>query len=66
MANLSTALSTTIASWIPRLSLAAGLVLLSLRPSLAQTVEIVRPLQQNDEGQITLRLRVEDANNQPR
>jgi hypothetical protein len=65
MANLSTALSTTIASWIPRLSLAAGLVLLSLRPSLAQTVEIVRPLQQNDEGQITLRLRVEDANNRP-
>lgn len=65
MANLSTVSSTTIASWIPKLSLAAGLVLGGLRPSFAQTVQIVRPLQQNDDGQITLRLRVEDTNNRP-
>lgn len=60
-----TDLSTTIASWIPKLSLLSLLVSCSSVPDIVQNAEIIEDPKVDKDDKVTLRLDVKDANNKP-
>lgn len=60
-------LSTTIASWIPKVSLSLLIVCSLINPGFAQikNVEIIEAIPDRNEGKVTLRLKAYDQNNKP-